>query len=125
MRKLNVILLVCGFLLPAAISLYFAWSVWIGNKLPAIAKWRLFAFRWGLVSALAAMGIFSVTCAHMLGALENARGIWLVANWVGIVLWVTGFTGALAGTGRGRVTLFLWGILMFAGVFGISSAMIP
>jgi hypothetical protein len=124
-RGFDEILLVGLFLLPAIISQFFAWSVWFGNKRPAVPNWRLLTFKWGLVSALAATVVFAVTCAHMLRTLENARGVWLIANWVGTVFWVGGLAGALTGRGWGRVTLFLWGILMFAGVFGISSAMIP
>jgi hypothetical protein len=66
--------IVMVFFLPAAISLFFAWSVWISNKRPAIARWRLIAFRWGLVSAVMTTAVFAVTSVHMIRSLENATG---------------------------------------------------
>jgi hypothetical protein len=124
-REFSEILFVGLLFLPASVSLFFAWSVWIANKRPAISTWRLNTFRWGLISALVATVIFAFTCAHMFISLENSRGVWLIANWVGTIFWVAGLAGASTGRGWGKVTLFLWGILMFAGVFGVSSAMIP
>lgn len=124
-REFGEVLFVGLFFLPASISLFFAWSVWIANRRPAIAMWRLNTFRWGLVSASAATVILGLTSAHMLISLENARGAWLIPNWVGAVSWVTGLAGALTGRGWGRVTLLLWGTSIFLGVFGISLAMIP
>jgi hypothetical protein len=124
-REFKGILLVGLFLLPAAISLFFAWSVWVANKRPAIAMWRLTAFQWGLISALAAMAIFLPSCIHRIGTLEPDQGAWLIANWMGIAPWATGLAAAFAGKGWGRITLVLWSILIFLGVFGFDSAMIP
>lgn len=124
MRVLNESLLLAGFFLPAAISLYFAWSVWIGNDRPAIAPWRLVAFRCGLISAVAAMAVFIPSCWYMLQTLESARGIVLAANWVSVVLWIIGVAAALAGKGLGRLALALWGVLMILGLMGIVSARI-
>ena len=71
-RQFNRILPVGLFLLPAAISPFFAWSVWVANKRPAIATWRLTAFNWVLISSLATMAIFVPSCVHMMGTLEPA-----------------------------------------------------
>lgn len=121
----NAILLVGLFFLPATVSLYFAWSVWIANKRPAIATWRLNTFRWGLISALVTMAIFIPSCIHMIRTLEPAKGVWLMANRLGVLLWLAGLVFALTGKGWGRITLVLWGILIFLGVFATDSAMIP
>ena|SRR5579862_8288687 len=125
MRKLDTLVLVALFFLPAAISLFFAWSVWIANKRPTIAGWRLATFRWGLIAAVMAMIAFFPGSVQELRTLEPAHGVSLIANWAGLVLWMIGFAGALTGKGWGRITLVFWGILMFVGVFGISSVMIP
>jgi hypothetical protein len=123
-RVLNQSLLLAGFFSPAAISLYFAWSAWIGNDRPAIALWRLVAFRCGLISAAIAMAIFIPSCWYMLQSLEAARGIVLLANWVSVALWGIGLTTSLAGKGWARLTLALWGVLMILGLMGIVSARI-
>ena len=125
MRKLDTLVLVALFFLPAAISLFFAWSVWIANKRPTIAGWRLATFRWSLIAAVMAMIAFFPGSVQELRTLEPAHGVSLIANWAGLVLWMIGFAGALTGKGWGRITLVFWGILMFVGVFGISSVMIP
>ena len=90
-----------------------------------IATWRLVMFRWGLIAAVMATIAFFPSCVHQLRTLEPAHGVWLIANWVGIVLWMIGLSGASTGKGWGRVTLICWGILMFVGMLGISEIMIP
>jgi hypothetical protein len=124
-REFSSILLMGIFFLPAVLSLFFAWSVWIANKRPAIAMWRLDAFKWGLISASLTTAIFTSSSIQRLRTLEPAQGVWLGANWVGIVLWVISLGAALTGKGWGRIILVLWGVLIFLGVFGIDSAMIP
>jgi hypothetical protein len=121
----NAFLLALMFHLPAGIALFFAWAMWIGNRRPAIAKWRLTAFYGGLIAASVTTVIFQITSSHMLKTLENAHGIWLTANWAGAVLWLVGLAGGIAGKSWGRGTLIAWTLLMFLGEFGISSAMIP
>jgi hypothetical protein len=125
MRKLDIFVLVGMFFLPAAVALFFAWSVWFANKRPIIAGWRLATFRWGLIAAVMATIAFSPGCVQELRTLEPAHGVLLIANWAGIVLWIIGLAGASTGKGWGRITLICWGILMFFGLFGVSSAMIP
>jgi hypothetical protein len=124
-RDFDGILLVGVFFLPAAVSLFFAWSVWIANKRPAIATWRLATFKWGLISAPVTMAVFIPSCLHMIRTMEPARGVWLMANRLGIILWLAGFAAALTGRGWGRITLVLSGIFIFLGVFGIDLGMIP
>ncbi len=99
MRKLDILLLVAMFFLPATIGLFFAWSVWIANKRPTIASWRLATFRWGLITAVMATVAFFTSCIQDLRTLEPAHGVWLIANWAGIVLWMIGLAGALTGKG--------------------------
>ncbi len=125
MRKLDILLLVAMFFLPATVALFFAWSVWVANKRPTIASWCLATFRWGLIAAVMATIAFLPGCVQDLRTLEPAHEVWLIANWAGIVLWMIGLAGALTGKGWGRITLVFWGVLMFVGVFGISSVMIP
>ncbi len=125
MRKLDIFVLVALFFLPAAVALFFAWSVWIANKRPTIAGWRLVTVGWGLIAAVMAMIAFFPGCVHELRTLQPAHGFWLVVNWAGIVLWMIGLAGASTGKGWGRITLICWGMLMFVGLFGVSSAMIP
>ena len=124
-REFSSILIVGIFFLPATVSLFFAWSVWIANKRPAIAAWRLNTFKWGLISASSTTAVFFLSCVRMLKTLEPAHGIWLAVNWVGIVLWVASFAAALTGKLWGRICLVLWWVLIFLGVFGTDSAMIP
>ncbi len=112
-------------LLPAVVLLVFAWLDWTANKRTAIQEWRLKAFRWGLVAASGSTAWFFAACLHLLGAEQPAQGIWLVFNWIGILLWLVGLAAALAGKGAGRILLFSSGIMLFLGVFGIDSATIP
>jgi hypothetical protein len=121
---LNNSLLLAGFFLPAAICLYFAWSTWIGNQLPEIARWRRVAFQCGLVAAVFATMVFVTSCWYMLQTAEATRGIVLIANWVSVGLWILGTLLALAGKGWPRLTLAGWGLLMVLGLAGIVSARI-
>ncbi len=74
MRKLDILLLVAMFFLPATIALFFAWSVWIANKRPTIASWRLATFRWDLIAAVMATVAFLPGCIQDLRTLEPGRG---------------------------------------------------
>ena len=120
----NNSLLLAGFFLPAAICLFFAWSTWIGNQLPEIARWRRVAFQCGLVAAVFATMVFVTSCWYMLQTVEATRGIVLVANWLSVGLWTLGTLLALAGKGWSRLTLAGWGLLMVLGLAGIVSARI-
>jgi hypothetical protein len=113
------------FFLPAVLSLVFAWSVWIANKRPVIAEWRLATFRLGLVFASAAVVLLVTSCVQMLRTLQPAQGPFLVANWLASLLWGLGASASLFGKGAGRTALFSWGLLMIIGALGASSAMIP
>ncbi|HXO87867.1 MAG TPA: hypothetical protein VN885_04395 [Candidatus Acidoferrales bacterium] len=124
MSALNNSLLLAGFFLPAAICLFFAWSTWIGNQLPEIARWRRVAFQCGLVAAVFATMVFVTSCWYMLQTVEATRGIVLIANWVSVGLWILGTFLALAGKGWPRLTLAGWGLLMVLGLAGIVSARI-
>ena len=124
MSVLNNSLLLAGFFLPAAICLFFAWSTWIGNQLPEIARWRRVAFQCGLVAAVFATMVFVTSCWYMLQTVEATRGIVLIANWVSVALWISGTLLALAGKGWPRLTLAGWGLLMVLGLAGIVSARI-
>jgi hypothetical protein len=118
-------LIVGVFFLPATVSLFFAWSVWIANERPAIATWRLNAFNWGLICALVTVALLIPSSVHMIRTLEPAKGVWLMVNRLGILLWFAGLVAALTGKGWGRICLVLCGVFIFLGVFGIDSAMIP
>ncbi len=124
MPSLNNALLLAGFFLPAAISLYFAWSAWIGNGQAEIARWRRIAFQCGLVSAVFAMAVFIPSCWYMLGTWETVRGLQKAANWVSVALWFIGLAAAFAGQKWARISLALWGLLMVLGLMGIVSARI-
>lgn len=113
------------FLLPAGVSLFFARSVWFANKRPQISFWRLSAFRWGLILASATYVLFLISGYQLFLTLEPAAGVWLVADWLGLALWISGIAGAIAGRGSGRVLLLCWAALMFCGLLGISGAIIP
>jgi hypothetical protein len=113
------------FLLPAAVTLFFAWSVWFANKRPQISLRRLSAFRWGLILASAAYVLFLIAGYHLLLTLEPAVGVWLIGDWFGLALLALSIAGAIAGRGSGRILLLCWAALMFFGVLGITGAMIP
>lgn len=108
----------------ALIALFFAWSVWIANKRPEIATWRLASFKSGLILAPAAIVMLIPGSAHYLRTGTPAEGIWLVANWIGISLWVCVIVTALTGKGRARTLLVVWGILAFLGVF-VANSFVP
>ena len=113
------------FLLPAIISLFFAWSVWIGNKRPAVSKWRLSMFKAGLIVAIVATATFFSSAAHYTMTQQIAEGIWLELNWTGAVLWLVCLAAALMGKGSGRILLLCWGIFLFVGICGLDLASIP
>ncbi len=124
MRALNQSVLLAGFFLPAAISLYFAWSIWIVEDRQAIPPWRRAAFQCGLVSAVFAMALFVPSCWYMLGTRDTVRGVELAANWASVGLWFIGLATAFAGQKWARASLALWGVLMVLGLVGIVSARI-
>ena|SRR5579863_2840733 len=124
-RGFDTLVLVFVFFLPAVVSLYFAWSVWIANTRPAIAGWRRIAFQCGLIAALLTVALLGASSIDLVRTLRPAQGVWLLGNWFAAVLWVAALGAACAGKGWGRVLLLCWGILIFLGVFGLQSAMIP
>lgn len=113
------------FFVPAIILLFFAWSVWSGNKPPTVSKWRLSTFKTGLVVAIAATAAFFPGAAHYTITQQRAEGIWLALNWTGAVLWLVCLAAGLMGKGSGRILLLFWGILLFVGIYGLDLASIP
>src|SRR5580704_4086191 len=108
--------LVIAFL-PATIAFFFASAVWIANKRPAIAPWRITSFNCALGCALADMVLFMPNSARFLATQAPATGIWLVTNWTALSLLVLVLGASLTGKGWSRGLLFCWGLLLFLGVF--------
>jgi hypothetical protein len=121
----NILVITYIFLLPAIALLLFAWFFWIGNKRPIMEAWRHQVFRYGLFSAALTTILFAVSGLHLLRTLEPAQGVWLLINWFGLFIWLSALAASLSGKGWARVLLFSWGILLFVGVFGITTAEIP
>lgn|ERR1700722_1884911 len=122
---LQASVLVMFFLLPALITLSFAWAVWESNKRPSISVQRLSIFNFGLLASLICFAYFFVSSLQYVESLKPAAGIWLLMNRLTILLWFAGIASALAGKGLGRILLVCSGILLFLGVFGIDLAMKP
>ena len=124
-RGLSIFALTAVSFLPATILLFFSWSVRISKTQVSIQKWRREAYKWGLIAASVSTAWFFVFCLNYLKTGEPAHGPWLSMNLVGFSLWVAAAAASLAGKGAGRILLFCWSIMLFLGVVGLASAMIP
>jgi hypothetical protein len=119
MRLLKTSVFVAAYFLPASVLLYFAWSLWIANPRPEIAKWRLNTFRWGLILAPLAMSVEIPGGVHYIRTYGPPDWFLGTLNVLGLLLWVLSFAAAFAGKGKARGLLLCWAILAMFGLLGV------
>jgi hypothetical protein len=119
MRLLSASLFVGFYFLPASVLLYFAWAVWITNRRPEIAGWRLNTFKWGLILAPLAMAVEIPGGVHYLLTYGPPNWSLGVLNWLGLLLWFLSFVAAFAGRGKARGLMCCWAILAMVGLIGV------
>ena len=112
----GLFILVLVYFLPATITFVFAWFMWIANVRPEITRWRVDAFKWSLVCSPICMALFAPGMIHRLATFTPSSRVLLIANWLGLPLWLSGFTTALLGKGPTRAILFFSYALLFLGV---------
>ena len=106
-------------LLPAVMSLFFAWALWLDKKHLEKRCGRAQSFRWALFAATVATVLICIDGARFVDTQAPATGFFLVGNWTALVLWVLGIIGAFTGRGGSRVSLACWAVLLFFGVCGM------
>jgi hypothetical protein len=120
----GVVVLVAMYLLPAIITLFFAWATWADRKY-VISDRRRRAFISGLFSTSVAIFLLLPACSHLIETGGTGNGWFVVSARLGALCWAVGLTAALAGKGAARILLFSSGLLLFLGVFGIAVATTP
>lgn len=116
-RVLSLALLVGFFFAPAAILLFFAWSVWTGTKRPHVAAWRLRLYRAALICATLTMLLLAPASAYYLDTLRVASGARAAMNHVGALLWFFCFAAAFSVRGRPRLLLSGWAVALLLAEF--------
>jgi hypothetical protein len=115
----GVFLYLSILLLPAVMSLFFAWALWLDKKHLEKTQWRARAFRLSMVAATAATVLTSIDGARFVDTQLPATGFFLVGNWAALLLWLLALLGAFAGRGGRRVSLLCSSVFLFVGVYGM------
>jgi hypothetical protein len=115
--QLSVFTFLVIVFLPSAVAFLFAWMIWMANKNPTIAPWRVTTFNWAFGCALADTVLFMPNSIRFLSTEAPATGLWRAANFAGLGLLVLTLGASSTGKGWSRGLLFCWGVLLFLGVF--------
>jgi len=89
----------------------------LDNHFPELARWRLVTFNWALICALLDTLLFLGPSARFLATNAPATGIWLITNWLCVVLLLLILAASFIGKGWSRGLLLCWGVLQSLGVF--------
>src|SRR5579871_2010659 len=112
-------------LLPAGISLFAGIYFWTSQEHPELTARRIAFVQWGLVASCTTTIFCFITCLEQLRTREITPGFWLYANVCAGVSFLCGSAGAIIATGRARICLVAWSVLLCAGFLGVVASTIP